>query len=245
MLGKRGVTTRWISVSRVIAIVAAPVAFLVLAILYVVVVAVQGRPFLFVSERMRTPETPFRLYKIRTMRPARSASEEVVLCGHQARRITPIGAFLRRTRLDELPQIINVLKGDIRFIGPRPPLRRYVEAYPDLYREVLCETPPGITGLATVTVHRREERILARCIDPCEADRIYRERCIPVKARLDLIYRRRRGPWLNLMILFRTLSRLSVRPQLRTARTRVIARTPSLTAVSAISTMPTREREAA
>lgn len=205
----------WISISQVIACALAPLALLVLAVLYVIVVVAQGRPFIHASERMRSPDTSFRLYKIRTMHPDRPGSADAVLCGHQARRVTPIGAFLRRSRLDELPQIINVLKGDIKFIGPRPPLRRYVEAYPDVYRQVLADTPPGITGLATVTVHCREERILSGCMDPCEADRMYRERCIPVKARIDLIYRRRQSAWLNLVILYWTLSRLSGRPRRR------------------------------
>ncbi len=235
---------RWVSVSQLIALLAAPAVLLALGVLYVIVVAAQGRPFFYVSERMRTPDQAFRLYKIRTMRPVAPEEEQTVLCGLQARRVTPIGAVLRRTRLDELPQIINVLKGDLRFIGPRPPLRRYVEAYPDLYRRVLGETPPGITGLATVTVHRREERLLSACRDPAEADRVYRERCIPVKARLDLIYRRNRGIALNAIILFRTLSRLSA----RTGRRR-----PNLAAVPssdcAVPPMPgvlsSRAREAA
>lgn len=227
-----------LSPAQMIAVLAAPLLLIVLAVLYVIVVAAQGRPFLYVSERMRSPDESFRLYKIRTMRPAGPEEEQAVLCGLQARRVTPIGAVLRRTRLDELPQIINVLKGDIRFIGPRPPLRRYVEAYPDLYGRVLSDTPPGITGLATVTVHRREERLLSACRDSAEADRVYRERCIPVKARLDLIYRRNRGVWLDALILFRTVSRLVARapkrpcPPDRLARPAGTAMSPSTPALA-------------
>lgn len=198
-----------IGVDRAIALALAPLALLLLAMLYVVVVSVQGKPFLFASERMRAPGRSFRLYKIRTMHPPETGAEEGVLGGHQMRRVTRIGAVLRKTRLDEVPQIINVLKGDIRFIGPRPPLRRYVEAYPELYAEVLSETPPGITGLATVMLHGREERLLSVCRDADEADRVYRRRCIPLKARLDRIYRDRRGIGLNTLILYRTISRLS------------------------------------
>lgn len=236
---------RRLSLSQLIAVLAAPLVLVVLAVLYVIVVAVQGRPFLYVSERMRSTEESFRLYKIRTMRPAGPEEEQAVLCGLQARRVTPIGAVLRRTRLDELPQIINVLKGDIRFIGPRPPLRRYVDAYPELYRRVLSDTPPGITGLATVTVHRREERLLAACKDPAEADRVYRERCIPVKARLDLIYRRNRGIWLNTVILFRTASRLIARTPTRRRLPARLAR-PAGAAMSPLSpALAPRPREAA
>lgn len=199
-----------LTVAQMTALLLALPALMVLALLFVVVVAVQGRPFLYASERMRSPDQAFQLYKIRTMHPPDPLAEECVLSGRQARRVTPLGAFLRRTRLDEIPQIFNVLKGDMGFIGPRPPLRKYVESYPDLYGEVLSDTLPGITGLATVTVHRREERLLSRCDNPAEADRVYRTKCIPIKARLDLIYRRRRGFGLNLLILARTVSRLSL-----------------------------------
>ena len=121
--------------------------------------------------------------------------------------VTPVGQVLRRFRLDELPQIFNVLKGDIRFIGPRPPLRHYVEAYPALYRQVLM-SKPGITGLATVMLHRREERILSKCKTAQESDRAYRLHCIFPKARLDLLYERRRSFGLDLMIVFWTFARL-------------------------------------
>lgn len=242
--GRRGCVRARIRVSQCLAVLAALMLLPVLAVLYLVVVAAQGRPFLYVSERMSTPERSFRLYKIRTMQPPTSGAEEGVLCGHQARRVTAIGAFLRRTRLDELPQIFNVIRGDMGFIGPRPPLRRYVEAYPDLYREVLGDTLPGITGLATVMLHRREERLLSACSDPCEADRIYRERCIPVKAKLDLIYRRRRGVLLNAMILIRTASRLASRPPRQASRP-IAGRDVAVAAASVMSAMRHQEREAA
>ena len=197
-----------VRIAQCVALLMAPFALVILALLYCLVLPIQGRPFLYASERMRTPDRSFRLYKIRTLHPPDAAGAESVLCGTQARRVTKIGRVLRRTRLDELPQLFNVLKGDMCFIGPRPPLRRYVEAYPELYARVLEDTPPGITGLATVMVHRREERLLSVCRDLAEADRVYRSRCIPIKARLDLIYRERRGVLLNMLVLYRTFSRL-------------------------------------
>lgn len=208
---RRTLRPRRLSLSQLVALLAVPAVLLILAVLYVIVVAIQGRPFLYVSERMRSTDESFRLFKIRTMRPVEGDADQSVLCGFQSRRVTRIGGVLRRTRLDELPQIFNVLKGDIRFIGPRPPLRRYVKAYPELYGQILGDMPPGITGLATVIVHRREERLLAACKDPVEADRVYRERCIPLKARLDLIYHRNRGPRLDALILLRTFTRLAAR----------------------------------
>ena len=193
---------------RVFAAFLLPLVLCILAVLYIIVVPLQGRPFLFVSERMRTPTKQFGLLKIRTMHPRESDMSETVLGGDQSWRVTPIGRWLRRTRLDELPQIFNILRGEMQFIGPRPPLRVHVLEHPVLYRRVLEETPPGVTGLATVMLHAREERLLRGCRTAEETEAVYRRRCIPIKARLDLIYSERRCFRLQLLILWMTLSRL-------------------------------------
>ncbi len=182
------------------------VAMIVIAALLLIA---QGRPVLYGSERMRDPARAFTLWKFRTMRPA--ATDSGVSGGDKVGRVTPLGAALRASRLDELPQLFNILKGDMSFVGPRPPLRQYVEAFPDLYAAVL-KSRPGVTGLASLIYHRHEERLLARCTSAEETDGIYSRRCIPAKARLDLIYQRRRTLCLDLWILARTLHRVAERP---------------------------------
>jgi lipopolysaccharide/colanic/teichoic acid biosynthesis glycosyltransferase len=127
--------------------------------------------------------------------------------GDKAARITPLGAKLRRRRIDELPQLWNILKGDMSFVGPRPPLRSYVEAYPDLYGDVLKSTP-GVTGLATLKYNKREAKLLAQCATPAETDTVYRTRCIPAKAKLDLIYQRNYRPCLDYWIIWSTLRQI-------------------------------------
>ncbi|WP_238366347.1 sugar transferase [Mesobacterium pallidum] len=149
-----------------------------------------GRPILYVSERMRALGQPFRLVKFRTMTTV--ATDAGVSGGDKAHRITHTGATLRRYRLDEIPQLWNVFRGDISFVGPRPPLRRYVDMFPDLYADVL-KSRPGITGLATLVYHAREERLLARCRTPEETEAVYTRICVPAKARLDLIYQEKRN----------------------------------------------------
>ena len=161
----------------------------------------QGRPLFYAAERMKTPEVGFRLWKFRTMRP--DPGDSGVTGSDKADRITPMGRLLRRTRLDELPQLWNILRGDISFVGPRPPLRLYVEAFPALYARVL-ESRPGVTGLATLRFHKREEVLLAGCATAEETDRVYRRRCVPVKARLDLIYQKNASVCFDLALIWET-----------------------------------------
>ncbi len=169
-----------------------------------VVLVRDGRPVLYRAERMKAPGQPFALLKFRTMNP--DAADRGVSGGDKASRITQTGAVLREKRLDELPQLFNILRGDISFVGPRPPLRRYVEMYPELYGEVL-KTRPGITGLATLAFHRTEERLLASCRTAEETEAVYCRRCIPRKARLDMIYARRRGICSDFRLMFATVYR--------------------------------------
>ena len=164
----------------------------------------EGRPVFYVSERMRAPGRPFRLWKLRTMTPA--PTDSGVSGGDKTARITATGRLLRRTRADEIPQLWNVLIGDMSFVGPRPPLRQYVERFPALYAQVL-QSRPGITGLATLRYHRHEERLLARCHTPAETDALYARACVPRKAHLDLIYQRHRTLCLDLALMVETLTR--------------------------------------
>ncbi|MGL6211588.1 MAG: sugar transferase [Paracoccaceae bacterium] len=174
------------------------------ALLLVVLLVIEGRPLFYVAERMRAPGRPFDLWKLRTMRPA--AQNAGVSGGDKADRITRTGRFLRRSRMDEVPQLWNVLKGDMSFVGPRPPLRTYVERFPELYTEVL-KSRPGITGLATLTFHRHEERLLAGCDSPQQTDDVYVRRCVPRKAALDLIYQRHRTLCFDWKLMVETLMR--------------------------------------
>lgn len=164
----------------------------------------EGGPVLYLSERMATPEQGFILWKFRTMRPV--SHDSGVSGGDKAGRITPTGAWLRRTRLDEVPQLVNVLRGDMSFVGPRPPVRRYVDLYPELYAQVLAQRP-GVTGLASLVFHKTEERLLSACLTPSETEAVYCRRCIPRKAKLDLIYARNRTFCGDIRLMFVTIMR--------------------------------------
>lgn len=169
------------------------------------VLIADGRPILYRSERMKTPTEGFQLWKFRTMTVVNDDSG--VSGGDKAARITPLGARIRRYRADEMPQLWNILRGDMSFVGPRPPLRRYVELCPDLYAKVL-KSRPGVTGLATLVIHPLEERVLACCQNPEETEAVYLRRCVPVKARLDLIYAANQSFCFDMVLIWRTIARV-------------------------------------
>ena len=175
---------------------------MVMAVVAALMLVQQGRPIFYSAERMRAPGQPFRQLKFRTMIPE---NKDFGATGaHKHWRITPLGHFLRRTRIDELPQLFNILKGDMSFVGPRPPLREYVERFPAVYAQVL-KSRPGVTGLATLIYHRHEDRILARCTSAEATERAYYRRCLPAKLKIDLIYQRHRDIRLDLWIMWNTL----------------------------------------
>lgn len=177
-----------------------PVVILISAIIFVL----DGRPIFYISERMCTPQESFSLIKFRTMKTA--LTDTGVTGGDKSNRITRTGKFLRRTRLDEIPQLLNIIRGDISFVGPRPPLRQYVERFPEIYTEVL-KSRPGVTGLASIVYHAHEEWLLERCSSEVETDLVYSRACIPRKARLDLIYQKKQSFCLDLAVMLKTVLR--------------------------------------
>lgn len=170
----------------------------------IVIFLTDGRPVFYVSERMRTPRESFNLLKFRSMKAADVNSG--VTGADKSDRITRTGGFLRRYRLDELPQIWNILRGDMSFVGPRPPLRQYVDRFPDIYEQVL-KSRPGVTGLASIAFHQHEEWLLSNCSSIEETDAVYSRACIPRKARLDLIYQKNRSICLDIVVMMKTVFR--------------------------------------
>lgn len=192
-----------------------PLSLVMLSVAAVLLI-LQGRPVFYAAHRMRGPNQPFTQWKFRTM--LCEDGDFGATGAHKAWRITPVGRFLRKSRIDELPQLLNILLGDMSFVGPRPPLREYVERFPAVYGQVL-HSRPGVTGLATLIYHRHEDRILARCTSAEATEAAYYRRCLPAKLKIDLIYQRHRSLRLDLWILWNTLkiviSRRDERPRRR------------------------------
>lgn len=167
-----------------------------------VLLVAQGRPIFYRATRVYAPGKTFVQIKLRTMLD--DENDEGATGAHKQWRITPIGRFLRRSRIDELPQLFNILRGDMSFVGPRPPRLEYVERRPEAFAQILrCR--PGVTGLATLIYHRHEDKLLANCSSREMTDRIYYQRCLPAKFRIEQIYLKHRSIWLDLWIIWRTI----------------------------------------
>ena len=171
-------------------------------VISLVILIRDGRPVFHGGERMKTPTQGFKLWKFRTMRV--DPADRGVSGGDKVGRITPTGRWLRRRRLDELPQLWNLWRGDVSVVGPRPPLRLYVERFPGIYAEVL-KSRPGLTGLASIYYARHEARLLARTVSAEETDAVYARNCVPRKAHIDLMYQRNWSFCFDLNVVRKTL----------------------------------------
>jgi lipopolysaccharide/colanic/teichoic acid biosynthesis glycosyltransferase len=120
-------------------------------------------------------------------------------------RITPVGRILRKAKLDELPQLINVLRGEMSFVGPRPEVPRYVEMFRKDYEDLLT-VRPGITDLASIK-YRYESEILGRSEEP---EKTYVDEVLPEKISLAKEYLRRASFWFDLTLILQTLLRVAV-----------------------------------
>lgn len=158
-------------------------------------------PVLFRQTRIGRFGRPFTIHKFRTMRVEPGAA---ITVGADPR-ITRPGHFLRQTKLDELPQLWDVLRGAMSLVGPRPELPRYVELYPAGLRERVLAVRPGITDPASLAF-RHEAELLAAAADP---EREYREVVMPAKLRLSADYAARASLATDLRLIFATLARVA------------------------------------
>lgn len=159
-----------------------------------------GFPVLFRQTRLGLHGREFGMFKFRSMVKNAAAIGPYFTSGDDPR-ITRVGRFIRRTSIDELPQILNVLKGDMSLVGPRPEVPRYMALYPDEARRLILSVRPGVTDRATIEF-RDEERLLAAASDP---ERAYVEQVMPIKQRYYLDYVARRSLAGDVGILIDTL----------------------------------------
>jgi lipopolysaccharide/colanic/teichoic acid biosynthesis glycosyltransferase len=170
-----------------------------LAAVSLLVLLTSGAPVVFHQVRVGRHGQEFRLYKFRTMRTAPGAEHGSFDAGNTSR-VTRAGEFLRKWKLDEILQLWNVLVGDMSLVGPRPEVRKWVDAYPERWARVLT-VRPGITDHASI-VYRNEEEELAKAEEPEQA---YRHVILPRKLRLYEEYVRTRTFACDIGIIIKTL----------------------------------------
>lgn len=177
---------------------------LVLLLIPILVIAVivkatsPGHVF-FLQERVTTYGRHFKIIKFRTMVENAEALGTQVTTDSDSR-VTGIGRFLRKYRLDELPQVFNVLAGSMSFVGTRPEVPRYVEQYQNEYYATLL-LPAGITSLASI-MYKDEEKLLSSAED---ADKVYIEQVLPEKMKYNLEYTKNFGFFSDIKLMFKTV----------------------------------------
>lgn len=174
--------------------------FIIIAIL----IKLEDRgPVFFRQERVGYKGKPFKIYKFRTMVADAEIKGGQLTIGRDPR-ITRVGYWLRKTKLDELPQLINVLRGEMTLVGPRPEVPKYVSLYSVEQRKVL-DLVPGITDPASIQF-KDESALLANEADP---EKIYIDKIMPEKIRLNLDYAMRRSLWSDIRIIIKTIFEIS------------------------------------
>ncbi len=157
-------------------------------------------PVFFRQVRVGKHEKPFRIYKFRTM-VSDAENRGLSITTEKDPRITRSGEFLRRTKIDELPQLINVVKGEMSLVGPRPEVPRYVAYYPEEAKKKIFSLQPGVTDYAAIQF-RNENELLERSGDP---EKTYIDEILPEKLDLYLRYANERSLWIDLKLILGTI----------------------------------------
>lgn len=161
-------------------------------------------PVFYKQIRVGRDGKDFPLYKFRSMRVG-ADKKGLITVGGKDNRITKVGYFIRKYKLDELPQLLNVLKGDMSLVGPRPEVRKYVDLYTEEQRKVLS-VRPGITDYASIE-YVDENEILGKAEDP---DKTYIEVIMPDKIKYNMKYINNRSVWEYLKVIFLTFKSIVV-----------------------------------
>lgn len=164
-------------------------------------------PVFYRQWRVGRGQKPFQIYKFRTMVDRADQQGPAITIGGD-RRITRVGRILRRFELDELPTLLNVLKGDMSIVGPRPELPKYLPYYREEHKRVFL-VKPGMTDLGTLRF-RDEAKILMQADDP---ERVYVKYILPEKLKLNLEYIERQSFWYDLNLILKTLSLIVHQPK--------------------------------
>ena len=177
--------------------------FLPMGALIALIIKIEdGGPIFYIQERVGQGGRHFKMIKFRTMIRDADKIGSAITIGNDSR-ITRVGRCLRRFKLDEFPQLFNVLKAEMSFVGPRPEVPKYVALYNDTEREVL-NLVPGITDPASI-IYRNENEILGKFGDP---EKHYVEKIMPDKIRINLEYAKKANFLSDIFVILKTIGLL-------------------------------------
>ena len=179
---------------------------LVLPLLLLIAIIIKmtaGGPVFYKGQRVGKNGRLFKIWKFRTMIPDAEKQGGTATSANDSR-LTKLGKFLKRYKLDELPQLFNILRGEMSFVGPRPEVSFYVNMMAEEERKIILSVRPGMTDLASLWDFREEE-VLKGSPDP---EKTYMEKIRPTKIKLQLDYVKNRSFWLDLKIILKTILKI-------------------------------------
>ncbi|MGE0478339.1 MAG: sugar transferase [Nitrospirales bacterium] len=186
-----------LSISALVLLAFFPIGLLIAGAIYLT----DPGPVFYRQERIGREGKKFRLWKFRTMKVHQPSESGHITYGTQDPRITPLGYYLRMLKLDEIPQLINVLKGEMSLVGPRPEVERYVSMYNQQQRKILV-LRPGCTDITVLYGHFHDAALLENQKDDPES--FYINVLMPKKIEHNLFYQANQSLWLDLKILIGT-----------------------------------------
>jgi len=174
-----------------------------LLLIAIIIKMTAGGPVFYKGQRVGKNGRLFKIWKFRTMIPDAEKQGGSATSANDSR-LTKLGKFLKRYKLDELPQLFNILRGEMSFVGPRPEVSFYVNMMAEEERKIILSVRPGMTDLASLWDFREEE-VLKGSPDP---EKTYMEKIRPTKIKLQLEYVKNRSFWLDLKIILKTILKI-------------------------------------
>jgi len=196
------------TVKRFFDILASLVALLLLSPLLIPItigLLLTGEGYVFyLQERLGLKNKPFKIYKFATMLKDSPNMSGGLITTTRDPRITPMGGFLRKSKINELPQLLNILFGDMSFVGPRPVMKKSFDQYPADVQKVIYNVKPGLTGIGSIVFRDEEELITAQRDAGLDTWAYYKDVIYPHKGRVEQWYQANQSFWVDLKVLLLT-----------------------------------------
>ena len=158
----------------------------------------------YLQERIGYKNKPFKIFKFATMLKDSPNMPGGLITTRKDPRLTPLGPFLRSSKINELPQLINILNGDMSFVGPRPVMPKSFEVYPEEIKKIIYNVKPGLTGIGSILFRDEEELLTKIKNEGSDPWVFYSEILYPFKGKVEKWYQEKRGFWTDVLCLFLT-----------------------------------------